>query len=121
MNDKEILNKIAKIASKQQKMLRKLAQEINEAAIEKIILDFVKSQIITWGIPHNITAKETIDINKISPQNYEVNVLLNINNKEDIHVVEDPQIGFAKNLQEKLLSADPGLKNIKVKFNVDAQ
>lgn len=116
----EVLNKLFKIASSHQKILNKLAQETtDQAEIEKAITDFVKYQLVTWGLPHNITAQENIICKKNSPQDYEVNVKLTLANKENLHVVDDPGIGFAKTLQQKV-SSEPMLKNINVKFNVEA-
>lgn len=118
MKNKEILNKLFKIASNQQKILQKLAQEANEAAIKEAISNFVKYQLVNWGLPHNVVVREEISSEMKSPQNYETNITLYLRNKDDAAVIEDPSIGLVKTLKDKLSSVDPILKNINIKFNV---
>lgn len=58
---KNILSKLIKIANKQQIVLNKLSQEIFDLSKspEEALNDFIKYQLVSWGTPREIAAKES--------------------------------------------------------------
>lgn len=114
MNDKEkiILSKLLKIASNQQKVLERLAQSVDPAGdAGKAMDDFIKYQVVSWGMPNEVAASEQHHAQRSSNgKNYAVTVTLNLQDKTKKPLVEDPARGFAAHLTKKFAetAASPG-------------
>lgn len=105
MNDKEklIVGKLLKIATNQQKVLERLAQSVDPAGdADKAISDFIKYQLVSWGMPNEVAAGEQHHAQRASNgKNYDVTVNLNLQDKTKKPLVEDPIRGFAAHLNKK--------------------
>lgn len=116
MNDKEklIIGKLLKIAANQQKVLERLAQtteSVDPAGdADKAISDFIKYQLVSWGMANEVAAGEQHRAQRASNGNsYDVTVTLNLQDKTKKSLVEDPVRGFAAFLTKKFAetSANP--------------
>ena len=109
MNDKEklILGKLLKIAASQQKMLERLAQSADPAGdADKALSDFIKYQLVSWGMPNEVAAGEQHHAQRASNgKSYDVTVTLNLQDKTKKPLVEDPARGFAAFLTKKFAEA----------------
>jgi hypothetical protein len=115
MDNKKILSKLVKIASNQQAVLNKLAQTTAQdpQAVDDALNDFLKYQLVSWGLPREIAAKESHTADRMSNStHYDVNVTLTLSDKTKKSVVEDPAQGFAAWLTNKFVTAskDPKWK-----------
>ena len=115
MSNREILSKLVKIANNQQLALTKLAQGTMEdtTGAENALHDFIKYQLVSWGLPREIAAKESHEATRASnSKHFDVNVVLTLTDKAKKAVVEDPANGFGKWLETKLADAmkDPNSK-----------
>lgn len=113
MNDKEklILGKLIKIAGNQQKILERLAQGADPAGdADKALSDFIKFQLVSWGMPLEISASEQHHAQRASnSKSYNVDVILTLHDKTKKTLAEDPARGFGAFLQKKFatVAVDP--------------
>jgi len=113
MNDKEklIVGKLLKIAANQQKVLERLAQSVDPAGdADKAISDFIKYQLVSWGMPNEVAAREQHQAKRVSDsKDYDVTVTLALQDKTKKPLVEDPARGFAAFLNKKFteISSNP--------------
>jgi len=112
MNDKEklILGKLLKIASNQQKILERLAQVDPAGDADKALSDFIKYQLVSWGMPNEVAASEHHHAERVSnSKSYNVTVTLTLQDKTKKPIAEDPARGFAAFLTKKFaeVSANP--------------
>src|SRR6185369_6223961 len=113
MNDKEklIVSKLLKIAANQQKVLERLAQSVDPAGdADKAISDFIKYQLVSWGMPNEVAASEQHHAQRASNgKSYDVTVTLALQDKTKKPLVEDPARGFAAFLTKKFaeVSSNP--------------
>lgn len=112
MDNKKVLSKLVKIASNQQAILNKLAQEydIPEAdastKTDNAMNDFVKYQFTGWAMPKEIAARLSFSADRdLKSKNYNVNVVLTLSDPNQKTLVEDPVNGFAAWLTKKFTTA----------------
>ena len=109
MNDKEklIVGKLLKIAANQQKVLERLAQSVDPAGdADKAISDFIKYQLVSWGMSNEVAAGEQHHAQRASNgKSYDVTVTLALQDKTKKPLVEDPARGFAAFLTKKFTEA----------------
>ena len=106
MDNKKVLSKLVKIASNQQAILNKLAQEVDSGATDDALNDFLKYQLTSWGLPREIAAKEQHTADRVSgSKHYDVNITLTLSDPGKKAVVEDPMKGFAAWLTQKFTTA----------------
>lgn len=109
MNNKEklIASKLLKIASNQQKVLERLAQSVDPTGdADKAISDFIKYQLVSWGMANEVAAGEQHQAKRVSNgKSYDVTVTLALQDKTKKPLVEDPARGFAAFLTKKFAEA----------------
>lgn len=112
MNDKEklIIGKLLKIATNQQKVLERIAQTVESVDpagdADKAISDFIKYQLVSWGMSNEVAAGEQHHAERASNgKSYDVTVTLALQDKTKKPLVEDPARGFAAFLTKKFTEA----------------
>lgn len=107
MNNKQILSKLAKIVNNQKQILYKLAQVVdNNESADLALQDFIKYQLVSWGLPREIAAKEYHTAERISgSKHYDVNITLTLADKSKKSLAENPTNGFSAWLTSKFTKA----------------